>query len=366
MAQTEIGKSFFDALRGMKIAFKTQKHLHLHIFIFMLALYSIAFGGANLRNSLALLAVATMVVTAELINSSIEILCDFISPEHNAFIKNAKDLSAGAVLSATFSSIIFAYLILADAVMISIARFSGFITKIPPLYLLLFLLLFCAFTLILSKRFYGKFSIPFEGTTFALSLLITFLSLKSLSVTFVFFMLIGGIILIEALLRNKNCENVYISGLMAIIAAVFIHRISANIEIQFSNDLVASFLIGASPTNGSCYIASLKPSLSSSVIAIFGEIASLVFFTIWGPRFKNSFAKNKTNHSFPPPSKFFYLGLFVASALPMPFSSSVVSSSYSTAFSCDKKLSVPISTVGILLKYFLVIISLPPYARIGV
>ncbi|MBN2363117.1 diacylglycerol kinase [candidate division WOR-3 bacterium] len=365
MAETEIGKSFFDALRGMKIAFKTQKHIHLHIFIFFLALYSIVFGGAGLKNSLALLAVATMVITAELINSSIEILCDFISPGQNEFIKNAKDLSAGAVLCATFSSIVFSYMILADSVMVSISRFSDYIVKTPLFFLVMSVFLFSIIVSIYYKRYYGKFSFPLEKTTFGLALLIAFLSLYSISVTFIFFLLIGGIILIEALLRNHPCDKVYFTGILAIITAFFCYRISSQINLYISNECALAFIIGLSPSLGSCYLASLGSSLTCSEVSILGEFLCLVFFVFWGVRFKNSFGKNLTNHKSSPLSRFYLLGLFVVSASPLPFSSAVVSASYAVAFSCPKKYSIPVSSAGFCLKYFLVFISFPPYGRIG-
>ena len=59
-----------------------------------------------------------MVLAAEAVNSSIEALCDLVSPGYNEAIKKAKDLAAGAVLilaiaAATVGLIIFIPKILA-------------------------------------------------------------------------------------------------------------------------------------------------------------------------------------------------------------------------------------------------------------
>jgi diacylglycerol kinase len=43
---------------------------------------------------------------AELINSAIEMLCDYVQPERHASIKIVKDLAAGAVLLAAIGSVI--------------------------------------------------------------------------------------------------------------------------------------------------------------------------------------------------------------------------------------------------------------------
>ncbi len=365
MADTQIGKSFFNALRGIKLALKTQKHIHLHIFIFFLALYSIIFGGAGLKNSLALLAIATMVITAELINSSIEILSDFVSPGYNEFIKNAKDISAGAVLCATFSSIIFAYLILADSAMASIEIFSQFILKTPLVYLLAAVFLFSLVIFLYFKRTYGSFTFHLEKTTFTVVFLVTFLTLYSISVTFVFFLLIGGIILIEALLRNQSSDKVYLTGIFSIIAGAVCFRIINEFHLVLNDGRIVSFIVGACASTGSGYIASLRPSLTAGILSIAGEFVFLSFLSSWGPRFKNSFGKNSNNHEHINSSKFHLLGILCLSAAPFPFSSAVISSSYSVAFSCKKRYSIPVSFAGIILKYFMIWMYLPPYARIG-
>jgi diacylglycerol kinase len=93
-------KSVRYASRGIYTAFLREPNLALQCFIGLAAssvawvyeLYSIAY--------LNLLMMG-IVVSLELINSGIEILCDIIKMEYDERIKVAKDMSAGAVLVAS-------------------------------------------------------------------------------------------------------------------------------------------------------------------------------------------------------------------------------------------------------------------------
>ena len=47
-----------------------------------------------------------LVVTAEILNTAIEKLCDFVQPNHDPRIKTIKDLAAAAVLFASLTALI--------------------------------------------------------------------------------------------------------------------------------------------------------------------------------------------------------------------------------------------------------------------
>ena len=49
---------------------------------------------------------AALVITAEILNTAIERLCDFVQPRQDARIKTIKDLAAGAVLCASLAALI--------------------------------------------------------------------------------------------------------------------------------------------------------------------------------------------------------------------------------------------------------------------
>ena len=49
---------------------------------------------------------AALVITAEILNTAIERLCDFVQPKQDDRIKTIKDLAAGAVLCASLAALI--------------------------------------------------------------------------------------------------------------------------------------------------------------------------------------------------------------------------------------------------------------------
>jgi len=58
--------------------------------------------------------VIAMVIAAEMFNTAIEGICDFIQPEQDERIKNIKDVAAGAVLVTSLGAIIVALVLLLD------------------------------------------------------------------------------------------------------------------------------------------------------------------------------------------------------------------------------------------------------------
>ena len=93
---------FNHAYNGLKIAIK-----HRAVLIqFVLAILAIV-GGIIIRLDyyewLAFLICIGLVITSELLNTCIEMICNYLTIEYDERIKKIKDISSGAVL---FSSII--------------------------------------------------------------------------------------------------------------------------------------------------------------------------------------------------------------------------------------------------------------------
>lgn len=98
-------KSMWNALRGIAIGLISERHLRIHAFFIVAVLaLSLYFQTSLLENAIILLCVG-IVWTAELFNSAIERIADRITRENDLLIRDAKDLSAGAVLFAVFSAI---------------------------------------------------------------------------------------------------------------------------------------------------------------------------------------------------------------------------------------------------------------------
>ena len=114
-------KSFAFALNGLKILILEEHNARIHL----VAAILVVIAGILLKISnvewFAIIFSIGLVFALETINSAIENLADFISPDKNDQIKKVKDLSAGAVLIGAIT-----------------ALFIGVIVFIPKLITLLF------------------------------------------------------------------------------------------------------------------------------------------------------------------------------------------------------------------------------------
>lgn len=94
------------AIKGMKAAFATENNLRVEAVIGALVMIF----GLIFRVSLpelAILALAVgLVIGAELVNSAIELLVDYIGTERNEVAGRIKDISAAAVLASAAASMV--------------------------------------------------------------------------------------------------------------------------------------------------------------------------------------------------------------------------------------------------------------------
>ena len=104
-------KSFKYAFNGLKILLKEEHNSRIHFFA---ALCAVILGLIlNISNGewIAIVLAIGFVFTLEIINSAIENISDFISPEKNDQIKKIKDFSAGGVLIGALASLIIGMII---------------------------------------------------------------------------------------------------------------------------------------------------------------------------------------------------------------------------------------------------------------
>lgn len=91
-------RGFGYAFFGLCYTFKSQLNFKVHIFIAFL----VGFAGYQLKLSTAewlwIILSIGMVLIVELLNTAIEVMVDFISPEIHPKAKIIKDVAAGAVL----------------------------------------------------------------------------------------------------------------------------------------------------------------------------------------------------------------------------------------------------------------------------
>ena len=91
-------KSFQFAFNGIGLLIRHEHNAWIHCFAAFCVIMAGLILGLTPYEWIAVIIAIGMVLSAEAVNSSIEALCDLVSPGYNEAIKKAKDLAAGAVL----------------------------------------------------------------------------------------------------------------------------------------------------------------------------------------------------------------------------------------------------------------------------
>jgi len=110
-------KSFIYALNGIKLSLK-QRNMKFHL---VCAILVVCFGilvKITLLEWCLVFILIGLVISFEIINTTIELLVDFIEPNHHPIAGKIKDLAAGAVLFSSVISIICAMFIFGKYVLI--------------------------------------------------------------------------------------------------------------------------------------------------------------------------------------------------------------------------------------------------------
>jgi len=99
-------KSFIYAFSGLKILFKEEHNARIHF----IATICVVVAGLLLNlltyEWISVVFAIGFVITMEIINSAIENIADFVSPEKHEKIKRIKDLSAAGVLVSAITALI--------------------------------------------------------------------------------------------------------------------------------------------------------------------------------------------------------------------------------------------------------------------
>jgi diacylglycerol kinase len=104
-------KSFAFAAEGIREFLIYEHNARIHL-VATVAVGVAAFAFKVSPIEWALLAIVTGAVwTAEMLNTCIEKIMDFVDPEEHPLIKSIKDLAAGAVLAAAFTAVVVGLLI---------------------------------------------------------------------------------------------------------------------------------------------------------------------------------------------------------------------------------------------------------------
>ena len=104
-------KSFNYAFNGLSILIKEERNARIHLCLAVCVLIAGFVLKISTLEWVSIMLAMGFVIVLETINSAIENLADFISPEKHEKIKRIKDLSAAAVLLAALTALIIGLLI---------------------------------------------------------------------------------------------------------------------------------------------------------------------------------------------------------------------------------------------------------------
>ena len=100
-------KSFFDSIRyafkGVGYAFKTERNFKLYIVIVIVFFITNLIVGVSLPGHIAFFICASGAFAAEMINTAIEHICNYLTTDLHEAVRRTKDLGAAAVLVWGFS-----------------------------------------------------------------------------------------------------------------------------------------------------------------------------------------------------------------------------------------------------------------------
>jgi len=97
-------QSFGYAFNGLKILFKEEHNARVHLAATLLVIAASFYFELNAYEWMAVLFAIGLVFMAEIFNSAIENMADFMTTETNSKIKTIKDLAAAGVLVSAISA----------------------------------------------------------------------------------------------------------------------------------------------------------------------------------------------------------------------------------------------------------------------
>jgi len=104
-------KSFIPAFKGLKILFNEEHNSRIHLIATICVLVASIMLKISAIEWIVIIYAIGLVFVVEIINSAIENIADFVSPEKNETIKKIKDLAAAGVLISSITAFIIGLII---------------------------------------------------------------------------------------------------------------------------------------------------------------------------------------------------------------------------------------------------------------
>lgn len=102
------------AREGLKVAIAAEKSLRFQLMFAAATLVICLLLQPPLFWWVVILIMIALVLAAELFNTAVELICDFIQPDHHPTIKKVKDISAAAVMVISTAALIVGLIFLGD------------------------------------------------------------------------------------------------------------------------------------------------------------------------------------------------------------------------------------------------------------
>ncbi|MFA5336219.1 MAG: diacylglycerol kinase [Candidatus Omnitrophota bacterium] len=162
MKKRGITDSLNYAIEGLKYTLKTQRNMRIHFFAGAAVLFLGVILQLTTVEFMLLLGAVTMVIVAEMFNTSLEIAVDIFTKEFHHMAKMAKDIAAGCVFVASVYAIIVGYLVFFKK--LSILNLSDAMLRIrqSPWHLT-FIALVLVLTLVIITKLILHRGTPFRG-----------------------------------------------------------------------------------------------------------------------------------------------------------------------------------------------------------
>lgn len=111
MRKPPFHKSLFNAINGIFLMLKSERNFQIEIFGLLVNLFLVVYLKVNAFDTALILGISFAVLSAEILNTCVEKICDIIQPDYDERIKIIKDMAAGAVILMAIGSVFVGILI---------------------------------------------------------------------------------------------------------------------------------------------------------------------------------------------------------------------------------------------------------------
>jgi diacylglycerol kinase len=103
--------SFIYAMQGLKTTWREERNFRIEVCVSVIVAVSLVYFKFSLVESVLCVLAVTLVLSAEIINTALEDLCNKVEPEHDPVIGKIKDTAAAFVFVTVLGSIVVGVLV---------------------------------------------------------------------------------------------------------------------------------------------------------------------------------------------------------------------------------------------------------------